>query len=42
MIQKTKVLTLILFGLLFVNLSAQEDGFTNDIVAADAMHVENN
>jgi opacity protein-like surface antigen len=33
MIHQTKVLTLILFGLLFVNLSAQEDSFTNDPVA---------
>ena len=32
MIQKTKVLTLILFGLLFINLSAQEDSFENDPV----------
>lgn len=32
MIQKTKVLTLILFGLLFTNLSAQDDGFDNDLV----------
>ncbi len=32
MIQKTKILTLILFGLLFVNLSAQEDNFSNDPV----------
>ena len=30
MIQKTKVLTLIVFGLLFLNLSAQEDSFSND------------
>ncbi|PJA06236.1 MAG: hypothetical protein COX70_09910 [Flavobacteriales bacterium CG_4_10_14_0_2_um_filter_32_8] len=30
MLQKTKVLTLILFGLLFLNLSAQEDNFSND------------
>ena len=30
MIQKTKVLTLIVFGLLFINLSAQEDNFNND------------
>ncbi len=33
MIQKTKVLTLIVFGLLFINLSAQEDSFSNDKVA---------
>ncbi len=33
MIQKTKVITLILFGLLFFDLSAQEDGFENDKVA---------
>lgn len=30
MIQKTKVLTLIVFGLLFLNLSAQDDAFAND------------
>jgi hypothetical protein len=30
MIQKTKVLTLIVFGLIFLNLSAQEDAFAND------------
>lgn len=30
MIQRTKVLTLILFGLLFLNLSAQEDNFKDD------------
>ncbi len=33
MLLKTKVLTLILFGLLFLNLSAQEDNFSNDPVA---------
>lgn len=33
MIQKTKVLTLIVFGLLFLNLSAQDDNFSNDKVA---------
>lgn len=33
MIQKTKVLTLIVFGLLFLNLSAQEDNFSNDPTA---------
>jgi len=33
MIQKTKVLTLVVFGLLFINLSAQEDVFSNDKVA---------
>ena len=32
MLQKTKVLTLIVFGLLFLNLSAQQD-FSNDPVA---------
>lgn len=32
MIQKTKVLTLIIFGLLFLNLSAQEDAFKDDPV----------
>lgn len=32
MMQKTKVLTLILVGLLFSNLSAQEDSFENDPV----------
>lgn len=30
MIQKTKVLTLIVFGLIFLNLSAQDDAFAND------------
>ena len=30
MIQKTKVLTLIVFGLIFFNLSAQDDVFAND------------
>lgn len=30
MIQKTKVLTLIVFGLLFINVSAQDDAFAND------------
>jgi len=30
MIQKTKVLTLIVFGLLFINLSAQDGNFEND------------
>ena len=30
MIQKAKVLTLIVFGLFFINLSAQEDNFSND------------
>ncbi|TXB65071.1 PorT family protein [Vicingus serpentipes] len=30
--QKTKLLTLILFGILFLNLSAQEDSFSNDPV----------
>jgi hypothetical protein len=30
--QKTKLLTLILFGLLFTNLSAQDDSFSNDPV----------
>ena len=30
MIQITKVLTLILFGLIFLNLSAQDDAFAND------------
>ncbi|MDG1476006.1 MAG: porin family protein [Vicingaceae bacterium] len=30
MIQKTKILTLILFGLLFLNVSAQEESFEND------------
>ena len=30
MIQKAKVLTLIVFGLLFINLSAQDGDFTND------------
>lgn len=30
--QKTKLLTLIVFGLLFINLSAQEDSFSNDPV----------
>ncbi len=33
MLQKTKVLTLIVFGLLFLNLSAQDDNFSNDKVA---------
>ncbi len=33
MIQKTKIITLILLGLLFTNLSAQEDNFENDKVA---------
>jgi opacity protein-like surface antigen len=33
MLQKTKVLTLILFGLLFLNLSAQEGDFENDPIA---------
>ena len=33
MIQKAKVLTLIVFGLLFINLSAQEDNFSNDPAA---------
>ena len=33
MIQKTKVLTLLVFGLLFLNLSAQEDEFSNDALA---------
>lgn len=33
MMQKTKILTLIIFGLLFLNLSAQEDSFENDPVA---------
>lgn len=33
MIQKTKVLTLIVFGLLFLNLSAQDDNFSEDKVA---------
>ncbi len=33
MIQKTKVLTLIVFGLLFFNLSAQEEEFSNDPAA---------
>ena len=33
MLQKTKVLTLIVFGLLFLNLSAQEDKFSNDATA---------
>jgi len=38
MMQKTKVLTLVVFGLLFLNLSAQNDEFSNDEVAklADA------
>ena len=31
--QKTKILTLIIFGLLFLNLSAQEGSFENDPVA---------
>jgi|TARA_B110000459_G_scaffold201691_2_gene252947 hypothetical protein len=30
MIQRTKVLTLVVFGLLFLNLSAQEDEYSND------------
>lgn len=30
MIQRTKILTLIILGLLFLNLSAQEDSFEND------------
>jgi hypothetical protein len=33
MLQKTKVLTLIVFGLIFLNLSAQEDNFGNDKAA---------
>lgn len=33
MIQRTKVITLILFGLLFTNLSAQEGSFNDDKVA---------
>ena len=33
MIHKTKVLTLIVFGLLFINLSAQGDDFSNDPTA---------
>ncbi len=33
MIQKAKVLTLIVFGLLFINLSAQGDEFSNDPTA---------
>ena len=33
MINRTKVLTLIVFGLIFLNLSAQEDDFNNDPVA---------
>lgn len=33
MAQKTKVLTLIVFGLLFLNLSAQDDNFSNDKIA---------
>lgn len=33
MIQKTKILTFVIFGLLFFNLSAQEDEFSNDKVA---------
>ncbi len=33
MIQKSKVLTLIVFGLLFINLSAQEGNFSNDEIA---------
>ena len=33
MLQKTKVLTLIVFGLLFLNLSAQDANFSNDKVA---------
>ncbi len=33
MMQKTKILTLIIFGLLFTNISAQEDSFNNDKVA---------
>ena len=32
MIQRTKILTLIIFGLLFLNLSAQDDSFENDPV----------
>ena len=33
MIQKTKILTLIVFGLLFLNLSAQEGDYSNDPIA---------
>ena len=33
MMQKAKVITLLLFGLLFYNLSAQEDEFRNDQAA---------
>lgn len=33
MVHRAKIITLILFGLLFGNLSAQDDGFSNDPVA---------